>query len=124
MIQIRQIPARQKGAGYYALIVVLTLLGIMIFAALKVAPLYVNDRIVRSAIVNAKDSGELKSMSLRDIRQHVTRTMQANGESFNTDSIDQVEEGNVDYIEVNYESRKPLFFNLDVVAKFNYRIEK
>lgn len=124
MIQFRHSPARQKGAGYYALIVVLTVLGVVIFAGLKVAPAYVNDQIVQTAIENLQDSGELQTMSLRDIRQHVVRTMQANGENFSSDSIDQVEQGRDEYIVVNYETRLPLFYNLDVVAKFDYRYLK
>jgi len=30
----------------------------------------------------------------------------------------------VDYIAVEYESRVAMFFNIDAVVKFNYRIEK
>lgn len=124
MNQIKSLPARQRGVGYYALVVVLTLLGIFIFTGLKIAPAYVNDSIVTSTLNNLKESGELSSMPLRDIRQHVVRTMQANGESFDSDSIDQVEENRVDYITVEYESRLSLFYNIDVVVKFNHRVEK
>jgi len=124
MVQFRQLPGSQQGAGYYALIVVLTLFGVMIYAGLKVAPAYVNDQIVMTAIDNLHDSGELKTMSLREIRTHVTRTMQANGERFNSDSIDQVEDGREDYIVIDYETRLPLFYNIDVVVKFDHRILK
>jgi hypothetical protein len=124
MKPISNLPARQQGVGYYALVVVLTLLGIFIFTGLKIMPAYVSDGIVTTSLNNLKESGELSSMSLRDIRQHVVRTMQANGESFNSDSIDQVEENRVDFIVVEYETRLPLFYNMDVVVKFNHRIEK
>ncbi len=124
MKPISNLPARQQGVGYYALVVVLTLLGIFIFTGLKIMPAYVSDGIVTTSLNNLKESGELSSMSLRNIRQHVVRTMQANGESFNSDSIDQVEENRVDFIVVEYETRLPLFYNMDVVVKFNHRIEK
>ena len=124
MEQLRKGPARQQGAGYYALIVVLTLLGVIIYSGLKVAPAYVNDQIISTTLDNLRDSGDLAKMPLRDIRQHITRTMQANGESFDSDSIDQVEEGNVDYIVVKYESRRPLFYNMEVLVKFNHRVPK
>ena len=124
MTQFRQNPASQQGAGYYALIVVLTLLGIIIYSGLKVAPAYVNDQIITTAINNLKESGELTKMPLRDVRTRVTRTMQANGEDFDSDNIDQVEEGDVEYIVVEYEARQPLFANMDVIVKFNHRIEK
>ena len=124
MKPISNLPAKQQGVGYYALVVVLTLLGIFIFTGLKIMPAYVSDGIVTTSLNNLKESGELSSMSLRNIRQHVVRTMQANGESFNSDSIDQVEENRVDFIVVEYETRLPLFYNMDVVVKFNHRIEK
>jgi len=116
--------SKQKGASLYALIVVMTLLGILILAGLKLSPAYIDDMIVKNAIENLKESGELEDMSLRDIRRYVTRTVQTNGGNFASDSIDQVEEGGVDYIAVEYESRVAMFLNIDAIVKFSYRIEK
>ena len=114
----------QQGASLYALIVVMTLLGILILAGLKIAPAYMDDQVISNALQNLKESGELSKMSLRDVRTYVTRTAQTNGGSFASDGIDQVEEGGVDYLVVEYESRVPMFSNIDAVVKFNYRIEK
>jgi len=119
-IQISQ----QKGASLYALIVVMTLLGILILTGLKLSPAYMDNMVVKNAIENLKENGELEDMPLRDIRRYVTRTVQTNGGSFQSDGIDQIEEGGVDYIAVEYESRVAMYFNIDAVVKFNYRIEK
>jgi len=116
--------SKQKGASLYALIVVMTLLGILILAGLKLSPAYIDDMVVKNAIENLKESGELEDMSLRDIRRYVTRTVQTNGGNFASDSIDQVEEGGVDYIAVEYESRVAMFLNIDAIVKFSDRIEK
>jgi len=116
--------SKQKGASLYALIVVMTLLGILILAGLKLSPAYIDDMVVKNAIENLKESGELEDMSLRDIRRYVTRTVETNGGNFASDSIDQVEEGGVDYIAVEYESRVAMFLNIDAIVKFSYRIEK
>ena len=116
--------SKQKGASLYALIVVMTLLGILILAGLKLSPAYIDDMVVKNAIEHLKESGELEDMSLRDIRRYVTRTVQTNGGNFASDSIDQVEEGGVDYIAVEYESRVAMFLNIDAIVKFSYRIEK
>lgn len=124
MKAIRHIPATQQGATLYALIVVMTLLGIIIFAGLKISPAYVDDQIISSTLNNLRDSGELAELPLRDIRTRVTRTMQANRVSWNSDSIDQIEEGGVEYIAVQYEKRLPMFWNIDAVVKFDYRIPK
>lgn len=116
--------SKQKGASLYALIVVMTLLGFLILAGLKLSPAYIDDMVVKNAIENLKESGELEDMSLRDIRRYVTRTVQTNGGNFASDSIDQVEEGGVDYIAVEYESRVAMFLNIDAIVKFSYRTEK
>jgi len=116
--------SKQKGASLYALIVVMTLLGILILAGLKLSPAYIDDMVVKNAIENLKESGELEDMSLRDIRRYVTRTVQTNGGNFASDSIDQVEEGGVDYIAVEYGSRVAMFLNIDAIVKFSDRIEK
>jgi len=116
--------ARQKGASLYALIVVMTLLGVLIMAGLKLSPAYMDNMVIKNAIENLKESGELEDMPLRDIRRYVTRTAQTNGGSFQSDGLDQVEIDDVDYIAVEYESRVPMFLNIDAVVKFNYRIEK
>ena len=63
-------------------------------------------------------------MPLREIRARVTRTMQANGASIPSDSIDQVEINGVDYIVIEYETRVPMFWNIDAVVKFDQRFEK
>ncbi len=116
--------AHQKGASLYALIVVMTLLGVLIMAGLKLSPAYMDNMVIKNAIENLKESGELEDMPLRDIRRYVTRTAQTNGGSFQSDGLDQVEVDGVEYIAVEYESRVPMFLNIDAVVKFNYRIEK
>ena len=89
MKRLRTNPAAQRGASLYAMIVVMTLLGILIFAGLKISPAYLDNQVIKNALQNLKDSGELERMPLRDVRAYVTRTMQANGVDFDSDSIDQ-----------------------------------
>jgi len=117
-------PASQKGASLYALIFVMTLLGIIIFAGLKISPAYIDDRIISNALRNMRDEGELAKLSLRDIRTRISRTMMANGASWSVDYIDQVELNGVDYIQVQYEKRVEMFWNIDAIVKFDYMVQK
>jgi len=117
-------PASQKGATLYALIFVMTLLGIIIFAGLKISPAYIDDRIISNALRNMRDEGELAKLSLRDIRTRISRTMMANGASWSADYIDQVELNGVDYIQVQYEKRVEMFWNIDAIVKFDYMVQK
>ncbi len=124
MKAIRHTPVAQGGATLYALIVVMTLLAIIIFAGLKISPAYIDNQIISNALNNMRESGDLRSMSLRDIRTSISRTMTANGASWSSDSLDQIEENGVDYIQVKYEKRVPMFWNIDAVVKFDYRVQK
>lgn len=124
MKAIRHTPAAQQGATLYALIVVMTLLAIIIFAGLKISPAYIDDQIISSTINNMKNDGELASMPLREIRTRISRTMIANGASWDSDSIDEVEVNGQQYIQVQYEKRVEMFWNIDAVVKFDYRIPK
>jgi hypothetical protein len=117
-------PASQKGASLYALIFVMTLLGIIIFAGLKISPAYIDDRIISNSLRNMRDEGELAKLSLRDIRTRISRTMMANGASWSADYIDQVELNGVDYIQVQYEKRVEMFWNIDAIVKFDYMVQK
>jgi len=117
-------PASQKGASLYALIFVMTLLGIIIFAGLKISPAYIDDRIISNSLRNMRDEGELAKLSLRDTRTRISRTMMANGASWSADYIDQVELNGVDYIQVQYEKRVEMFWNIDAIVKFDYMVQK
>lgn len=124
MKPFKQSPATQRGATLYALIVVMTLLGIIIFAGLKISPAYIDDQIISNTLNNLQREGELATMPLREIRTRISRTMVANGADWDSDSIDQIEENGVEYIAVEYEKRMPMFWNIDAVVKFDYRVPK
>ena len=82
-----------------------------------------DDAVISNAINNLVETDEIEGMSMREIRQYVARTMQANRVSFSGDYLEEVEEGGVDYIQVQYESRVSLFSNIDAIVKFDYLIE-
>ena len=124
MHTIRRNPAYQQGASLYAIIVMMTMLGIIIFAGLKIAPAYIDNQIITTTVENMRESGELERMPLRELRSRINRTMQINNVNFDPQNINEVAEGGVQYIEVQYESRVDLFANIDAVVEFDYRIEK
>jgi len=124
MKAIRRIPNRQKGASMFAIIVVMILLGLVILTGLKISPAYMDNQVVKTAITNLQSSGEIEGMSIREVRNYVSRTMQTNGARFDPESLQELEEGGVEYIEVRYESRVALFDSIDAIVKFDYRIEK
>ena len=124
MKAIRQNPASQKGASMFAIIMVMTLLGIVILAGLKISPAYLDNQIIKTALDNLKGTGEIEDMSIREIRNYVSRTMQANGATFDGDSLEEIEINGVEYITVKYEARVEMFDSIDAIVKFDYQVEK
>ena len=123
MKMISRTPGSQTGASILAIFVVMTLLGIMLMTALKIAPAYLDDQIIKTAVKNLGESGELEQMSQRDFRTYISRTMQTNSVNFNTENIELVRDNGRQTVNVDYESRVPLFGNIDAMVKFNYSID-
>lgn len=113
----------QRGSAYTTMILV-ALFGLVILAALKIAPAYIDDRAIAGTIENMAASNEFADMSIADIRSSLMRTLNTNRIQFDPSNVVLVKEGSREYVDVNYESRKSLFYNIDAVVKFEHRFDK
>ena len=116
-------PAAQRGSIYTTMILV-ALFGLVILAALKIAPAYIDDQAIAGTMETMAESSEFSTMSITDIRQSLMRTLNTNRIDFDASNVVLVKEGGKEYVDVNYESRKTLFYNIDAVVKFEHRFEK
>ncbi|MGV3593237.1 MAG: DUF4845 domain-containing protein [Gammaproteobacteria bacterium] len=113
----------QRGSAYTTMILV-ALFGLVILAALKIAPAYVDDRAIAGTMESMAESNEFADMSIADIRSSLMRTLNTNRIQFDPSNVVLVKEGSREYVDVNYESRKSLFYNIDAVVKFEHRFDK
>lgn len=116
-------PRAQRGSIYTTMILV-ALFALVILAVLKVAPAYIDDNAVNNTMENLAASEEFATMSIGDVRSGLMKTLNTNRIDFEASNVVLVREGGREYIDVNYESRKTLFYNIDAVVKFQHRYEK
>jgi hypothetical protein len=111
---------RQAGASKLGLLMTFSAIVLFVTFGLKVGPLYIDHNIVTGYIESLTESGELADLNTSSLRLKVGDNLQINNvRGFDMTSIRMTKENDKPVVTIAYERRVELFFNLDVVAKFN-----
>jgi hypothetical protein len=125
MNRIRLNPARQQGASLWGIMLLVGLIGLVLTMALKIAPAYLTNNIIVNAMNGVIANNDIKTMQIAEIRSDVMRTVRTNRiEGFSPASIVVTRENSVEYLDVNYETRVHLMYNIDAVVMFTNRFNK
>ena len=125
MNKIRMNPASQLGASLWGIMLLVGLIGLVLTMALKIAPAYMTNNIIVNAMNGVIANNDIKTMQIGEIRNDVMRTVRTNRiEGFNPADIKVSRENNVEYLDINYETRVHLMYNIDAVVMFNNRFNK
>lgn len=115
----------QRGIGLLGLISIIGIgAGIVMFGFAAV-PMYMNHMTVMSIVDDVSADSELqKSASLKPVRQAISKRFQMNSLwDLNPEEVIKIHRegrGNTGFqLEVDYEVRRPLFYNMELVAHFN-----
>ena len=118
-------PAGQRGASLFSTLLVLALLAIVLSTAFKLVPVYLDNRLVVEATEAVLERNEDENLSLSELRNQVRKALSINGiRDFDASNIRLVTVDGVEYIDINYESRVALFYNIDALMTFANRLEK
>jgi hypothetical protein len=110
----------QQGLSMTGWMAVLFVVSFFITCAVKIAPLYLDAWTAQTAIENVVKKQREKTESIRDIRSAISRQFTANRiESLKLKDIKITKTKGKIVIDAQYEKREPLFFNIDVVVKFD-----
>lgn len=104
--------------------ILVALFGLFLVAALKIAPAYIDNNVVENAMEGIQANNDIAAMSVNDIRTSLMRTLNTNNISFDASNVVLVREGGKEYIDINYESRVRLFYNIEAVVTFQNRFDK
>ncbi|MDC1436191.1 DUF4845 domain-containing protein [Gammaproteobacteria bacterium] len=116
---------RQKGASVFAIIILLVMVGMFLLSALKVAPSYMDNNVIVNAMDGMINNNDFESMSIAEVRSNLQRSLVTNNiREFDSSSVVLTREGNNNFVDINYESRVPLFYNIDIVVTFENRFDK
>ncbi len=125
MYKVRVNPARQQGASLWGVMILVGLIGLVLTIALKIAPAYMSNNIIGNAINGVIANNDIKTMAITEIRNDVMRTVRTNRiEGFSAADIKVTRQNDLEYIDVNYETRVHLMYNIDAVVMFTNRFNK
>ena len=124
MKALRASSAKSQRGSIYTTMILVALFGLVILAALKIVPAYVDDSAINSTMESMQESADFDTMNINEVRTSLMRTLNTNRIVFDASNVVLTKEGGNEYVDINYESRKPLFFNIEAVVKFQHRYEK
>lgn len=115
----------QNGITLLGFLMVLIVVGIFAFVAMRLFPVYTEFLSVRSDMQEVADQPGSSNQSLGDVRKALEKRFYISYvENVNLKEHVKLERtGNVQKLTVAYEVRKPLAYNLDFVAKFEHAVE-
>lgn len=114
---------RQRGITLIGFIIVLALLGFFGVVAAKLFPMYSEFFAVKAAMRQIQNTPGAATMSPDQIWRSLDKI-------FYTSYVESVGRGDItvdrkggNYLRIAYEVRKPLFYNLEIVAMFDHSVE-
>jgi len=117
---------QQRGLGMLQWALVIAIAGFFLLFAFKVIPLYAENRYVESALRSLETGGEqLQQMTDAEIKSKLNKFYTIN----NVRSIGPVESIKIEreseqvLVTVDYETRAPLFWNIDLVVSFQNHLD-
>jgi hypothetical protein len=116
---------RQTGASVFGIVILLVIVGLFLLSALKVAPSYMDNNVIENTMEGIISNNDFRAMSISEIRAELQRSLVTNNiRDFEGSNVVLTREGNDSYVDINYESRVPLFYNISIVVTFENRFDK
>jgi hypothetical protein len=116
----------QRGLGMLQWALVIAVAGFFLLFAFKVIPLYAENRYVESALRSLETGGEkVANMTDAEIRKklgnfYMINNVRSEGPTKNI----KIDRGSEDVlITIDYETRVPLFYNIDLVLSFQNHLD-
>lgn len=110
---------RQRGISFIGFIVVLAVVGFFLFLGMRIGPTYMEYVTIRNAVKTV--ANQPPSADPGAIREAIRRQMQIDySANFRPEFVRVQRDSSGASILLKYEIRKPLIYNLDFVARFEY----
>ncbi|MBT8123814.1 MAG: DUF4845 domain-containing protein [Gammaproteobacteria bacterium] len=115
---------KQRGFSMLSGLIILSILAFALNCAFKLVPLYIDNITVRSALKSLAKDPELPDMKKSDIRHklsnyfHVNNVRGKPSESISIESTPKTK-----FVNINYEERTNIIFNIDAVVVFENQLD-
>ncbi|GAB2189478.1 DUF4845 domain-containing protein [Sessilibacter sp. MAH2] len=115
----------QLGLGMAGWLVVILLIGLAASQVFKLAPSYIDNYTIRSELKKlALAPGGVESLSLQEIRSSINNSFLVNGIRGDIpQALDVKKSDGRTIININYEKRIKMFYNIDAVMTFNNQLD-
>ncbi|MDQ2075386.1 DUF4845 domain-containing protein [Marinimicrobium sp. ABcell2] len=116
----------QRGISMPLLVLIIAIGGFFLLCAFKVVPIYAENRYVVAALNSlAADPVRLHSMTPREIRQELLRFYDINNvrSPGPRNNIEVEKRSGNTIVNINYETREPLVWNIDLVLSFENQLD-
>lgn len=121
---VNSIAKRQRGITLIGFLIVLSVAGFFIYIGMKLLPVYSEYYSVVSAMKGVAEEPGIANRDPGAIRELFRRRFEIGYvESVRPENIRILRDGTGPRLEVTYEVRRPLMFNLDFVAKFEKTVD-
>ncbi len=116
---------KQRGLSSLGWLMAIAAVGFVLTCSFKMGPVYLDNRFVIGALQSLADSeSELKQLSNGAIRAKLSKMFQINNIRGDvTKQVKIVREQNRVLVNIDYETRVKLFYNIDVVMTFNNQLD-
>ncbi len=116
---------KQTGMTTLTWLLVALVVGFFLICLVKIGPVYIESRTVKSIVQQAADEARSEGLGKAEIHDRITKKLLINTVSgMSMEDVEVRGTGEDMEIDANYEVRKPLLFNIDVVLKFDNMIVK
>lgn len=110
---------RQKGMSIFSFLVVLIIAGVAFDAGMKLFTPYADHKIIVSILNNIVTDQDELDKSVYELRQDISKRLVINQVKLEKGALKIKETQGDLHFDLAYESRVPMYWNLDAVAKFS-----
>ena len=116
----------QKGASLLLTLLVIILVLFIATAVIKIGPTYMDNAVLVNTMNAIDESTPLAEMNLRDIQNELLRRLSTNSiRDFDPSSVTMASDRDGRrFVDVNYERRIPMFYNIEAVVVFTNRFDR
>jgi len=119
-----EIKNKQKGLTAISLLFIIVVFAFVVVSLLKIIPIYFDSFKVNDVVSSMKDERGLGDKSNKEITAMIIKRLQLNQVSgISKDDVYIEKEKNSVFIDIEYEVRKAMFGNLDVIVSFKKSVE-
>lgn len=115
---------KQKGLTLFSVMVLIVFFAFIVITAVKIIPIYLDSYTVSDVVSSLKEERGLGDKSNKEIAALIIKRLKLNQVSAVTAGDIAIQKAkNTVFVDVEYEERKALYGNLDVIVSFKHSVE-